>query len=71
MINDQLIKEASGDTRSVMVQEKDEIKVKHYTPIKRGGLWGKRTGIRSRDFISFKNVKITDFGSFRQIIFIV
>lgn len=71
MITDQLISEASKDTGSVMVKKEDQNKVKHYAPIKRYGAWGKRAGVRGRDFIAFNDVKITDFGSFRQIIFIV
>lgn len=71
MITDNLIAEASEDTNSVMVREGTEHKTKHYKPIKRGGVWGKRAGVRGNDFIPFIDVKTVDYGSFKHIIFIV
>ena len=71
MITDNLIKEASEETASVMVRESGEHKIKHYKPIKRGGIWGKRAGVRGTDFIPFKDVRTFDYGSFQQIIFTV
>ena len=71
MITDNLINEASEDTGSVMVRESGQIKPKHYKPIKRGGVWGKRAGVRGNDFMPFIDVKTVDYGSFKHIIFIV